>query len=137
MHTPYAGEIPGTDAFIPYDRIVGNSELPARKDTEILLYCRSGRMSQIASAALLAAGYTNVVELDGGMDAWKVAGMAVWGETNLNQTGIFTAPSTWSWIRGTALQAWVESTRLARTERLRPVHRYSARTPRPTRGLPV
>ncbi len=75
VHTPYEGEIEGTDAFIPYDRIVGDDRLPADKDAEILLYCRSGRMSGFAMAALQRAGHTNVVDLAGGMQAWEAAGM--------------------------------------------------------------
>lgn len=77
VHTPYEGELAGTDAFIPYDRVATDSRLPADKDAEILLYCRSGRMSQTAAEALRRAGYTNVVELAGGMNAWETAGMAV------------------------------------------------------------
>lgn len=80
VHTPYAGEIDGTDAFIPFDEITGDRGLPTDKDTEIVLYCQSGRMSQIAADTLVDAGYTNVVDLDGGMNAWKAAGMPVRNE---------------------------------------------------------
>lgn len=77
VHTPYAGELDGTDQFIPFDKIAGDSRLPTDKNAEILLYCRSGRMSRIAAERLVAGGYTNVVDLEGGMDAWKAAGMPV------------------------------------------------------------
>lgn len=79
VHIPYEGEIEGTDAFIAYDRIVGDSRLPADHDAEIVLYCRSGRMSEIAAAALVRAGYTNVVDLEGGMDAWTATGRPLRG----------------------------------------------------------
>lgn len=77
VHVPYEGELAGTDAFIDYQRIVGSPSLPVDKTTPIAVYCRSGRMSTIASAALIAAGYTNVSELTGGMNSWEAAGRAV------------------------------------------------------------
>lgn len=79
VHTPYEGEIAGTDAFIVFDEIAGDPQLPADKDTEVLLYCRSGRMSAIAADTLVEAGYTNVIDLEGGMVAWEAAGMTVTG----------------------------------------------------------
>lgn len=40
------------------------------KDTLILVYCRSGRRSKIASMLLVELGYTNVKEFGGIID-WK------------------------------------------------------------------
>jgi rhodanese-related sulfurtransferase len=75
VHIPYEGELPQTDAFIPYNEIETNlSQLPAAKDAPIVLYCRSGRMSTEAAPILVKLGYTNVVEVDGGMQAWQSAG---------------------------------------------------------------
>lgn len=62
-----------------FDQIARDPRLRADKDTGILLYCRSGRMSAIAADTLVEAGYTNVVDLEGGMLAWGAAGMAVTG----------------------------------------------------------
>jgi rhodanese-related sulfurtransferase len=75
-HVPYEGEIAETDAFIPYDQIESYaSELPSDKDAKIVIYCRSGRMSEIAAAELVQRGYTQVFELDGGMIAWEGIGL--------------------------------------------------------------
>ena len=74
VHVPYEGELEGTDAFIPFDAISGDPRLPADRNSRLLVYCKSGRMSAIAGAALIASGYTNVTELAGGMEAWVAAG---------------------------------------------------------------
>ena len=75
VHVPYEGEIDGTDTFLPYDQVANRlSELPAAKDARVLVYCRSGRMSIEAARTLVRLGYTNVLELDGGMIAWEQAG---------------------------------------------------------------
>lgn len=52
-------------------------ELPADKDTLILLYCRSGNRSQDAAQTLLDMGFTNLIELESGINGWKNAGMPV------------------------------------------------------------
>ncbi len=78
VHTPFAGNIAGTDVSIPYDEISQKlSLLPPDKSYKIVLYCRSGHMSTIAAEALVKLGYTNIWTLDGGMQAWEAAGFPV------------------------------------------------------------
>ncbi|MEK7353616.1 MAG: rhodanese-like domain-containing protein [Chloroflexota bacterium] len=75
VHIPYAGEIRGTDLFVPYNEIEPNlSKLPADKGAKIVLYCRSGRMSDIAAKELTRLGYTNIRDVEGGMESWEQAG---------------------------------------------------------------
>lgn len=74
VHIPYQGELPETDLFIPFEEIAAFlDELPA-KDAPIVLYCRSGSMSTTAAKTLVELGYTDVLEVDGGFNAWKAAG---------------------------------------------------------------
>jgi len=76
VHVPYEGEIEGTDAFIPFDKIEEHAaELPADKSAPLYIYCRSGRMSAEATPDLQRLGYTNIVDLKGGMQAWEEAGL--------------------------------------------------------------
>lgn len=77
VHTPYEGEIVGTDAVVAYDSIIGSAALPVDKSTRVLLYCKTGRMSADAASALGAAGYTDIVLLVGGTDAWQASGRPI------------------------------------------------------------
>ena len=74
VHTPEQKHIPGTDAFIDFTQVKDRlDEFPENKDAPILVYCRSGSMSVSASKDLTEAGYTNVKNLVGGVNAWREA----------------------------------------------------------------
>jgi phage shock protein E len=78
VKTPYSSEIAGTDLYIPYNQLKARvAELPADKGARILVYCRSGVQSAQAAQALIDLGYTNVWNLDGGMNAWQASGQTL------------------------------------------------------------
>ncbi|MGF7008020.1 rhodanese-like domain-containing protein [Aminobacter sp. BE322] len=78
VHIPYEGEIEGTDAFIPFDKMDENlDKLPKDKNAKVVLYCRSGRMSAVAAKRLTELGYTQVSDLTGGMIAWEASGRQI------------------------------------------------------------
>ena len=65
------------EGHIPNAICISHEEIEARaekelpdKDKLILVYCRSGRRSKIAAAALCKMGYTNIKEFGGIID-WK------------------------------------------------------------------
>jgi rhodanese-related sulfurtransferase len=74
VHIPYEGEVPNTDGQIAYNNIDALTAALLDRNAPIILYCRSGRMSEEASRALVALGYTNVVDVPGGMNAWTDSG---------------------------------------------------------------
>jgi len=75
VHIPYEGEIARTDAHIPFDQVETLiRQFPSNKDAKLLLYCQSGRMSDIAARTLVRLGYTNLWHLQGGMIDWQQQG---------------------------------------------------------------
>ena len=75
VHVPFEGAIAGTDLTIAFDQIRRDvAKLPTDLQSPIAIYCRSGRMSAVAARTLAELGYTNVVELEGGMNSWVAAG---------------------------------------------------------------
>jgi rhodanese-related sulfurtransferase len=82
VHIPYEGELPYTDAFIPYNEIDRNlGKLPPDNNAKIVLYCRSARMSTIAAETLVRMGYTNIWNLNEGMADWKKKGFPLLDKT--------------------------------------------------------
>lgn len=78
VHIPYEGEIARTDAFIPFDQVEKQlNRLPSNKGAKIVLYCQSGRMSDIAARTLVRLGYTNLWNLEGGMIVWRQRGYSL------------------------------------------------------------
>jgi len=77
-HAPQTGaaEQPAADEPSPQAKS-NDGEIAADRSTPVLLYCRSGRMSADAAHPLLEAGYTHVLDVDGGMVEWESAGLPV------------------------------------------------------------
>jgi rhodanese-related sulfurtransferase len=71
-----AGHILGA-RNLPVARIDGKADLGKRKDRPLILYCDSGARASKAAAALRQQGYTQVVNLSGGLGAWQAAGLPV------------------------------------------------------------
>jgi rhodanese-related sulfurtransferase len=74
VHIPYEGEVANTDAFVAYNDLDALTAALPDKNAPIILYCRSGHMSKLASDDLLELGYTNVHDVPGGMVAWASSG---------------------------------------------------------------
>jgi rhodanese-related sulfurtransferase len=71
-----AFHIPGA-TLIPLGQLQTRlDELP--KDREIIVVCRGGRSKQ-GRDMLLAAGFTEVVSMTGGVTAWSNAGLPIEG----------------------------------------------------------
>ena len=80
VHVPFEGAISGTDLMIPYDEIKQQaSRLPEDRSTPLAIYCRTGSMSETAAKTLTTLGYTDVVDLQGGMQAWEASGRSLTG----------------------------------------------------------
>ena len=68
-------------------------QIPADKDARIVVTCASGHRGGIIMMALRLMGYTDVVNLAGGMGAWKTAGMPIVGMVPDMATFLATLPT--------------------------------------------
>ena len=76
VHTPEQQHIKGTDLVIPYNEIEKYQvKLPKDKNSAIYLYCQGGPMGEAAAKSLYELGYRNLYNLEGGVKAWRKAGL--------------------------------------------------------------
>ena len=71
------GHIPGS-SLIPVDELPGRiAEIEQYKNKPVMVYCRSGRRSMIAVGILKDNGFTDIINLDGGINSWIQRGFPV------------------------------------------------------------
>jgi rhodanese-related sulfurtransferase len=63
------GHIEGAQQLAVEELLDRTDELPADKNTPIVIYCRSGRRSALAAEQLAGLGYTMLYDL-GGITSW-------------------------------------------------------------------
>jgi rhodanese-related sulfurtransferase len=71
-----AGHILGAKN-LPLARLDAAGEVAKKKDATLIVCCDTGDRSGKAMAALKKQGYSKVVNLSGGLGAWKQAGLPV------------------------------------------------------------
>ena len=65
--------------LIPYDEIASRiTELEGYKDFKIIVYCKSGGRSIIASELLIDYGFSKISNMIGGIPAWVNEGYPIW-----------------------------------------------------------
>jgi rhodanese-related sulfurtransferase len=80
-----AGHIKGAQWFPRGKLEYYIQELVTDPDTRIVLYCRTGGRSALATLTLQDMGYTNVVDLDGGFKEWVAEGNTFYNLHGENQ----------------------------------------------------
>lgn len=71
VHVPFARNVP-LDRLDPVEVLAGH-----KQDEPLYVICRSGSRASKACDAITAAGFENVVNVEGGTQAWDAAGLAV------------------------------------------------------------
>lgn len=82
-----AGRLPGA-INIPRGVLefrIGDHPLLSRRDTDILVYCKTSGRAALAALNLQRMGYTQVRSIHGGIDAWSQFGLPL--ETETTQFG--------------------------------------------------
>ena len=70
-----AGHIPGA-LHIPFAEVATRISEVAAPDG-VALYCMVGPRARLGEQALLESGYTEVLHIEGGMQAWEASGLPI------------------------------------------------------------
>ena len=62
---------------VPLAALEGHKSLPSNKTLPLIVVCKSGARASRAAASLRKLGYENAHSLDGGLNAWREAGLPV------------------------------------------------------------
>jgi phage shock protein E len=69
------GHVPGA-VNVPHDQLASRlAEVP--KDKDVVVYCRTGRRTALATEVLAANGYKRISRLEGDMQGWAARGRPV------------------------------------------------------------
>jgi rhodanese-related sulfurtransferase len=72
-----AGHVPGA-INVPHDQVESRlAELRGYRGKDVVVYCRSGRRSEMALTVLEKAGFERLGHLEGDMNAWSAAGRPI------------------------------------------------------------
>ncbi|TNE89000.1 MAG: rhodanese-like domain-containing protein [Deltaproteobacteria bacterium] len=77
VHVPDEGQIPATDTHIAYTDGEALATYVGELGTKVVVYCKTGPMSEIASQDLIDRGYCQVYDLPSGMIGWQDAGYTI------------------------------------------------------------
>lgn len=68
-----AGHVPGA-RNVSHDQLAANlDQLASLKDKQVVLYCRTGRRTALATETLKSAGFQNLRHLEGDYQGWAAA----------------------------------------------------------------
>ncbi len=85
--------------LVDYDQFKVKNLKDIPKDSEVIVYCSVGYRSERVGEKLLAAGYTNVKNLYGGIFNWKNQGMEVVDAKNQVTDTVHTYNKSWGqWL---------------------------------------
>lgn len=85
--------------FLSFNNYSTNDLKIFPKDCKLIVYCSVGYRSERIGEKLLELGYTDVVNLYGGIFEWKNQGLDVYNSSNYSTDSVHTYNKSWSkWL---------------------------------------